>query len=114
MVLDIVGSMRSTRVSKTSHVRPHNLMVLIRTRCGYIVDGLRYPPNRPVTVLPGSFVVLSQDRFAVVRLDHRYWCRDGLIRGVLLVELSLILIVAYRVPRLLSEKAISRALLRFR
>jgi len=35
------------------YVCRQNLTVLIRTLCDPIIIGLRYPPNRPVTVHPG-------------------------------------------------------------
>jgi len=59
IVLDLDGSMHSTRVPNCwslldnipgFYVRRQHRTVLIRTPCGYIIDGLRYPPNRPVTV----------------------------------------------------------------
>jgi len=76
IVLDLDGSMSSTRVPNCwgllanipgFYVRRQNLTVLNRTPCGPVMDGLRYHPNRPVPVNPGSFV-LAEDGFAAVRL----------------------------------------------
>jgi len=59
VVLDLDGSMRSTRAPNCwslpanipgFYLRRQNLTVLIRTPCGPIIDGLRYPPNWPVKV----------------------------------------------------------------
>jgi len=58
IVLDLDGSMRYTCVPTCwsildnipgFYVRRKRRTVLIRTPCGPIIDGLRYPPNRPVT-----------------------------------------------------------------
>jgi len=64
VVLDLDGSMRYTCVP------PVGLYWIISqdSSCGPIIDGLHYPPNRPVTVHDGSFILLPDNRFAVVRL----------------------------------------------
>jgi len=77
VVLDLDGSMRYTRIPTFwslldnipgFYVRRKRRTVSIRTSCGPIIDGLRYPPNRTVTVHEGSFILLPNNRFAVVRL----------------------------------------------
>jgi len=78
IVLELDGSMRYTCVPfcwslldniSGLYVRRKRRTVLIRTPCGPIIDGMRYPPNRPVPVHDGSFILLPNDRFAVVRLS---------------------------------------------
>jgi len=77
VVLDLNGSMRYTCVPTCwslldnipgFYVRRKRRSVSICTSCGPIIDGLRYPPNLPVTVHDGSFILLPNNRFAVVRL----------------------------------------------
>jgi len=77
VVLDRDGSMRYTRVPTCwslldnipgFYVRRKRRTVSICTSCGPIIDGLRYPPNRTVTIHDGSFILLPNNRFAVVRL----------------------------------------------
>jgi len=53
-----------------SYVRRKRRTVLIRTPRGPIIDGLRYPPNRPVTVHDGSFILLRLAVLAVTLLGR--------------------------------------------
>jgi len=77
VVLDLDGSLRCTRIPTCwslldnipgFYVRRKRRTVSIRTSCGPVIDGLRYPPHRSVTVHDGSFILLPNNRFAVVRL----------------------------------------------
>jgi len=72
VVLDLDGSLRCTRIptcwSLLGNIPGFYVRRKRRTSCGPIIDGLRYPPNRTVTVHDGSFILLPNNRFAVVRL----------------------------------------------
>jgi len=43
-------------------------MYVVKAVQSWAVDGLRYAPNRHVTVHEGSFIHLPHDRFGVARL----------------------------------------------
>jgi len=75
VVLDLEVSMRFTCVPTCwssldnipeFYVRRKRRTILIRTPSGPIIDGLRYHPKRPVTVHDGSFILLPNNRFAVI------------------------------------------------
>jgi len=81
IVLDLDSSMHSTCVPNCwslvdnvprFYVRRQSRTVLIRTPCGPILDGLRYPPNRLVMVHEGSFMLLPHHQ--IVSLLFGWLC----------------------------------------